>query len=58
MPIHFGKFIETQESPGVFVVSQNAQILKVIEELILVWAASDKEEYVNSIRTLPLEIMH
>lgn len=54
MPIHFGKFIETQVSPGIFVVSQNAQILKVIEDLILVWAASDTEEYVNSIRTLPL----
>ena len=54
MPIHFGKFIETQISPGVFLVSQDAEIRKVIEDLILIWAASEAEEYVNSIRTLPL----
>jgi len=54
MPIHFGEFIETQISPGIFLVSQDAEIRKVIEDLILIWAASEAEEYVNSIRTLPL----
>ena len=53
MPIHFGKFIETNVSPGVFVVSKNAQVLRVIEDLILIWAASEAEEYVNSILALP-----
>jgi hypothetical protein len=29
-------------------------VLRVIEELILIWVASEAEEYVNSIRTLPV----
>jgi hypothetical protein len=54
MPIHFGRFIETQNSPGVLIVPHNAEVARIIEELILIWVASDAEEYVNSIRTLPL----
>ena len=54
MPIHFAKFIETQISPGAFLVSQDAEIRKVIEDLILIWGASEAEDYVNSIRTLPI----
>ncbi len=54
MPHHFGKFIESQTSPGLFVVPQHADLLTVIEDLFLIWSASDAEEYVNSVRTLPL----
>ena len=54
MPLYFAAFIETRSSPGVFVVSQKANVLRVIEDLILIWAASETDEYVNSIRTLPL----
>ena len=54
MPNYFGEFIATQTSPGVLTVSQSAEILKVIEDLILIWVASDAAEYINSIRTLPL----
>jgi predicted nuclease of predicted toxin-antitoxin system len=54
MPTHFGTFIETQQSPGLFIISQRADLLLVIEELILIWEASEAEEYVNSLRTLPL----
>jgi len=54
MPIHFGRFIETQESPGLIVISQTANLLPVIEELILIWSASEAEEYLNSMLTLPL----
>ena len=54
MPTHFGEFIATQTSPGVLIVSQSSEVLRTIEELILIWVASDAEEYVNSIRTLPL----
>lgn len=31
IPIHFGDFIQTRTSPGVLLVSQNAQVLRVIE---------------------------
>lgn len=54
MPQHFGKFIQNQESAGVFIISQNADVAVIIENLILIWAASEDDEYVNSIRTLPL----
>ncbi len=54
MPIYFGRFIETHRSPGVLIVSQNAEVSRIIEDLILIWVASEAEEYVNSIRTLPL----
>jgi hypothetical protein len=54
MPTHFGEFVRTQTSPGVMIVSQNADVREVIEELILIWVASEAEEYINSIRTLPL----
>jgi len=54
VPHHFGMFIQTHRSPGVLIVSQKADVLKIIEDLILIWFASDAEEYINSIRTLPL----
>jgi hypothetical protein len=54
MPAHFGRFIETHESPGLIVVSQKADILSVIEEIILIWEASEAEEYVNIILTIPI----
>ncbi|MCP9496149.1 MAG: DUF5615 family PIN-like protein [Pyrinomonadaceae bacterium MAG19_C2-C3] len=54
MPNHFGKFIEKQDSPGLLVVSQKADVLVVIEDVILIWTASEATEYVNSIRSLPL----
>jgi hypothetical protein len=54
MPTHFGKFIESRRSPGLFIISQHSDLLPINEELILIWAASEAEEYVNSIRTLPL----
>src|SRR4051812_26226872 len=53
MPTHFGRFIKTHKSPGLIVVSQKADILAVIEELILIWAVSEAEEYVNIILTIP-----
>ncbi|HEY0546801.1 MAG TPA: DUF5615 family PIN-like protein [Pyrinomonadaceae bacterium] len=54
MPAHFGRFIENHESPGLLIISQNAELLVIIEELILIWSASEAEEYVNSIRALPI----
>jgi len=54
VPLHFARFIQIRSSPGVLVVSQKAEILRIIEDLILIWFASDAEEYTNSIRTLPL----
>jgi hypothetical protein len=54
MPRHFADFITAETSPGVFIVQRSTELTAAIEALILVWTASDAEEYVNSIRTLPL----
>lgn len=54
MPHHFGEFIKSRTSPGLFIIPQHVELLPVIEELILIWSASGAEEYVNSVRALPL----
>ena len=36
MPEHFAAFIQTQDSPGVFIIAQNVSIRAAIEELLLV----------------------
>jgi hypothetical protein len=54
MPTHFGRFIEGRQSPRLIVISQKADISAVIEDLILIWTASEAEEYINLILTVPL----
>jgi hypothetical protein len=54
MPTHFAKFILNQTSPGVFIISQKVGGRAAIEELLLVWAASEHEEWTNRIVDLPL----
>lgn len=54
MPIHFGRLIETQNSAGVLIISQNYEVAHAIEDLIWVWEASEAEEYINLIRQIPL----
>ena len=54
MPGHFRRFIETQASPGLVILSQELDIGRAIEELLLVWAASEAEEWENTAIFLPL----
>lgn len=54
MSKHFAEFIGQNECAGVIIVSKKLEISLVIEELILIWAASEAEEYINSIRQLPI----
>jgi hypothetical protein len=44
MPGHFVHFVATQSSPGVIIVSQDLDIGAAIEDLLLIWAATDAEE--------------
>ena len=54
MPHHFGEFLmNRRSSPGVFLVSQFAPIGLVIDELVLIWAASDAAEWKNRIVNVP-----
>jgi len=54
MPRAFAEFVASTHSPGVFIISQKVDHLAAIEALVLVWAASEAEEWANRICTLPL----
>ena len=54
MPRNFREFVATETSSGVLVVSQKLSVAQVVEELILIWVASEAEEWVNRIYSLPL----
>lgn len=53
MPIEFGKFITTQTSTGVVIISQNLPIGDAIESLILIWEVAEAEEWINQIMSIP-----
>jgi hypothetical protein len=54
MPLEFAQFITNNQSSGVIIVSRKLPIEVVIEELLLIWAVSSAEEWVNRIAKLPL----
>lgn len=54
MPSEFAAFISNNQSPGVIIVSRRLAIDAVIDELVLIWAASSSEEWLNRIAKLPL----
>ena len=53
MPQAFGKFILSKASPGLFLISQKTDVLVAIESVLLAWTASEHEEWINRILTLP-----
>ena len=54
MPSEFASFIVSNQSSGVIIVSRKLPIEVIIEELILIWAVSSAEEWINRIAKLPL----
>jgi predicted nuclease of predicted toxin-antitoxin system len=54
MPSEFAAFITRNQSSGIIIISRKLPIEVVIEELLLIWAASSVEEWVNRIAKLPL----
>jgi hypothetical protein len=54
MPKHFAKFIQKVASPGVIVVPQSLQIRDVVDDLILIWTATQSDEWLNRIGYLPI----
>lgn len=54
IPHYFGEFIMSHTSPGVLIVPQKLPIVNVVETLILIWAATEAEKWINKIRSLPL----
>lgn len=54
MPRHFAERIVVEPSAGLIVVPQHLRPADVAEDLLLVWHATDAEEWVNRICYLPL----
>ncbi|MFL6274601.1 MAG: DUF5615 family PIN-like protein [Blastocatellia bacterium] len=54
MPQHFADYLTTGHSPGVFILSQSLPIGQAVEELLMVWEASEAEEWIDTIQFLPL----
>ena len=54
MPNHFANLTATRTSAGVILISQNLSIMQAVEDLILIWEASEAEEWVNCLDSLPL----
>jgi hypothetical protein len=54
MPVQFAEFIVNSRSAGIIIVSRKSPMELIIEELLLIWAASSAEEWVDRIAKLPL----
>jgi hypothetical protein len=54
MPRHFSEFTVKESSPGLLAVPQYLSVAAVVEDLILIWSATEAEEWVNRIGFLPL----
>ncbi len=54
MPKHFAEFIAGQSSGGVLIVPQNLPVARVVEDLVLIWAATEAAEWMNRIYSIPL----
>ena len=55
MPRHFGDFLQSRgSSPGVLLVPQYLPVGEAIEELVLIWSASDAGEWENRVLRIPL----
>ena len=47
MPGHFQRFLSRSQSPGVILLRARVPLAVAIEELLLIWAASEAEEWIN-----------
>ena len=54
MPTHFGAFIQATMSPGLIIVPQSLGVGEAADALILVWAATKPDEWINRIVYLPI----
>lgn len=54
MPAHFAQFLASRSSPGLIIVPQSLDIGLAIDDLLLIWAATDGEEWRDKLGFLPL----
>ena len=53
MPRAFAGFVSSNVSPGLLIVSQKTDLLSAINELLLLWHASDAADWTNQVSTIP-----
>jgi len=54
MPRYFGEFVSQARSSGLIVVPQSLAVGQAVDDLALIWAASQAEEWINRMAYLPL----
>ena len=54
MPSYFANFTATRTRAGLILISQHLPIVQAVEDLILIWEASEAEEWVNRLDSIPL----
>jgi hypothetical protein len=53
MPGAFAEFVRSNTSPGLLLVSQKTDLLAAIDDLLLIWLASEPNEWINQLGTIP-----
>ena len=54
MPSYFAEFVQRESTPGVIIIPQQTPIGLAIDELLLIWSATDAEEWRNRLVWAPL----
>lgn len=54
MPTFFADFILSESSAGVLIVPQHLPANVVVDDLLLIWLATEAEEWMNRIAYLPM----
>jgi hypothetical protein len=54
MPRHFAEFVKRQASPGLVIVRQSLAVSAVVDDLLVIHAATDAGEWINRWVFLPL----
>ncbi len=54
MPTHFTTFIRSATSPGLIIIPQSLGVGEAVDALILIWAATKPDEWINRIVYLPI----
>src|ERR1017187_8298906 len=50
---HVARFLDSRSSPGLIIAPQDLDIGLAIEDLLIIWAASDAEEWTDKVGFLP-----
>ena len=54
MPYHFAEFIKESTSSGVIIVSQQISVHQFVEDILLIWSATEIDDWINRIAALPI----